>query len=70
VPPQMAPPSDMPLSSYPPMEGHRGAAERERLMEAMERSGWVQAKAARILGITPRQIGYALKKHGIPIKRF
>jgi Nif-specific regulatory protein len=36
----------------------------------MERSGWVQAKAARILGLTPRQIGYALKKHGIPIKRF
>ena len=34
----------------------------------MEKSGWVQAKAARILGLTPRQIGYALKKHGIEIK--
>jgi Nif-specific regulatory protein len=44
--------------------------ERERLTEAMERAGWVQAKAARILGLTPRQIGYALKKHGIEIKRF
>ncbi len=44
--------------------------ERERLTDAMERAGWVQAKAARILGLTPRQVGYALKKHGIEIKRF
>jgi Nif-specific regulatory protein len=42
--------------------------DRERFIEAMEKSGWVQAKAARILGLTPRQIGYALKKHGIEIK--
>ncbi|MFD2181982.1 nif-specific transcriptional activator NifA [Rhodoplanes azumiensis] len=49
--------------------GGRGS-ERERLVEAMERAGWVQAKAARILGLTPRQIGYALKKHGVELKRF
>ncbi len=46
------------------------ASERERLVEAMEKAGWVQAKAARILGLTPRQIGYALKKHGIEIRHF
>ena len=46
------------------------AGERERLVDAMERAGWVQAKAARLLGLTPRQIGYALKKHDIEIKRF
>ena len=44
--------------------------EKDRLIDAMERAGWVQAKAARVLGITPRQIGYALKKHGIELKRF
>jgi transcriptional regulator with GAF, ATPase, and Fis domain len=44
--------------------------ERERLIEAMEKTGWVQAKAARVLNITPRQIGYALRKHGIEMKRF
>jgi Nif-specific regulatory protein len=44
--------------------------ERDRLIDAMDRCGWVQAKAARILGLTPRQIGYALKKHDIEIKRF
>jgi Nif-specific regulatory protein len=46
------------------------ASERARLIDAMERAGWVQAKAARILGLTPRQIGYALKKHEVEIKRF
>ncbi len=46
------------------------ASERERLLEAMEKSGWVQAKAARIMGLTPRQIGYALRKHDIEIKKF
>jgi Nif-specific regulatory protein len=43
--------------------------ERDRFIEAMEKSGWVQAKAARLLGLTPRQIGYALKKHGIEVKQ-
>jgi Nif-specific regulatory protein len=36
----------------------------------MEAAGWVQAKAARLLGLTPRQIGYALRKFDIAIKRF
>ncbi len=47
-----------------------GASEYEQLVEAMEKSGWVQAKAARLLNMTPRQIGYALRKNGIPIKKF
>jgi Nif-specific regulatory protein len=43
--------------------------DRDRVIAAMEKSGWVQAKAARLLGLTPRQIGYALKKYDIEIKR-
>jgi len=35
----------------------------------MESAGWVQAKAARLLGMTPRQIAYALQKLEIPIRR-
>ncbi len=46
------------------------ADERARLLDAMEKTGWVQAKAARMMGLTPRQIGYALRKHGIEIKKF
>ena len=44
--------------------------EKERLIWAMERSGWVQAKAARLLNITPRQMGYALQKFDIEVRRF
>jgi len=44
--------------------------EREQLVRAMEKSGWVQAKAARMLNLTPRQMGYALKKYNIEVKRF
>ena len=48
------------------LEAHR--RERERLVWAMERCGWVQAKAARLLKISPRQMGYALQKHGIEVR--
>ena len=43
--------------------------ERERLVWAMEQCGWVQAKAARLLNLTPRQIGYALSRYNIEVKR-
>ncbi len=46
-----------------------GLDPRDRLVRAMERCGWVQAKAARLLNLTPRQLGYALKKHNIEVKR-
>jgi Nif-specific regulatory protein len=46
------------------------ATERDRLVEAMEKSGWVQAKAARVLGLSARQMGYALRKHNVEIKHF
>jgi Nif-specific regulatory protein len=39
--------------------------ERDRLREALERTGWVQARAARLLGLTPRQVAYKMRKHGI-----
>jgi len=45
-------------------------SEREQLISAMSKSGWVQAKAARLLNLTPRQMGYALKKYNIEVKKF
>ncbi|HZU63537.1 MAG TPA: nif-specific transcriptional activator NifA [Novosphingobium sp.] len=42
---------------------------RAELVAALEATGWVQAKAARMLHLTPRQIGYALRKYGIEVKR-
>jgi Nif-specific regulatory protein len=44
--------------------------EKANILDALEKTGWVQAKAARILGITPRQIGYKIKKYGIDDKAF
>lgn len=49
---------------------HGSLPDRDRLISALEQSGWVQAKAARLLDLTPRQIGYAIRKHGITVKRF
>jgi Nif-specific regulatory protein len=43
--------------------------ERANILDALEKTGWVQAKAARILGITPRQIGYKIKKYGLEEKK-
>ncbi|MBA4371278.1 MAG: nif-specific transcriptional activator NifA [Thermodesulfovibrio sp.] len=39
--------------------------EKQRIVDALVQSGWNQSRAARILGITPRQIGYKIKKYGI-----
>ncbi|MBF0516535.1 MAG: sigma 54-interacting transcriptional regulator [Nitrospirae bacterium] len=40
-------------------------AEKEGIVEALKTTDWVLAKAAKLLGITPRQIGYKVKKYGI-----
>ncbi len=44
--------------------------EREKIIDALNAAGWVKAKAARLLKITPRQIGYAMQKHEIEDKKF
>jgi Nif-specific regulatory protein len=39
--------------------------ERQQILKAMEEAKGVQAKAAKSLGITPRQLGYRLRKYGL-----
>jgi Nif-specific regulatory protein len=68
-------PSDLPINLKLP--SHEEITQRESLragiqdiekssiLDALERTGWVQAKAARMIGLTPRQIGYKMKKYGI-----
>jgi Nif-specific regulatory protein len=63
-------PTGCPAPGHCPATAADGKTEKERLIEAMETAGWVQAKAARLMGLTPRQMGYALRKHGISIKKF
>lgn len=43
--------------------------ERERVIAALKQAGWVQAKAARLLKMTPRQIAYRIKTLHIEMRR-
>lgn len=43
--------------------------ERDRVIAALKKTGWVQAKAARLLNMTPRRIGYSISKFKIKINR-
>ncbi len=43
--------------------------EREKVIAALEQSGWVQAKAARLLDMTPRQIAYRIQTLNIKIRQ-
>jgi len=42
--------------------------ERERIIAALEQAGWVQAKAARLLNMTPRQIAYRVQTLNIKVR--
>ncbi|HHN65057.1 MAG TPA: GAF domain-containing protein [Nitrospirae bacterium] len=39
--------------------------EKNRIIKALKENNYVQARAAKALGITPRQLGYRIKKYGI-----
>jgi len=64
----------------PPTTGGNGAQpvdlndpnldERERVIAALEEAGWVQAKAARLLNMTPRQIAYRIQTLNIKMRQF
>jgi len=43
--------------------------ERERVTAALEQAGWVQARAARLLGMTPRQIAYRIQTLNIHMRK-
>jgi Nif-specific regulatory protein len=47
-----------------------GLEERERVIAALEEAGWVQAKAARLLNMTPRQIAYRIQTLNIRVRQF
>ena len=43
--------------------------ERQRVIAALEQAGWVQAKAARLLNMTPRQIAYRIQTMNIRMRQ-
>jgi len=66
--------SSLPVASLtspeesPPLTESLEELERKRIEQALRKAGNVQAKAARLLGITQRQIGYKIKKLGISLE--
>ncbi|HLC16620.1 MAG TPA: sigma-54 dependent transcriptional regulator, partial [Thermodesulfovibrionia bacterium] len=43
--------------------------ERQRIILALKENDYIQHRTAMSLGITPRQLGYRIKKYGIQLKR-
>ena len=68
--PSAIPPANHHLRPTPPQACSLKEMEKEQLLNSLQRHGWIQARAARELGLTPRQIGYRLKKHGIIVPEF
>lgn len=50
-------------ASQPTLSARLDAIERDRLREALKKAGWVKTKAARLLGMTPRQVAYRITKY-------
>jgi Nif-specific regulatory protein len=50
-------------------EPELGLDERARVIAALEQAGWVQARAARLLNMTPRQIAYRILTLNIEVKK-
>ena len=42
--------------------------ERSSILQALRETNCIQQKASRLLGITPRQLGYRIKKYGIDLR--
>lgn len=53
-------------SGRPDLQSSVENLEREQILTALKKSGWIQARAARVLGLTPRQVGYKMKRYRIP----
>jgi len=47
------------------LESSLGAYEKQLLLEALERNGWVRSKAAAELGIPRPTLNYKMAKHNI-----
>lgn len=68
-------PSDLPLTmrvssigSVPKKEASISTMEeleKAIIIDALNKGGWVQSRAARLIGVTPRQMGYKIQKYQI-----
>ncbi len=63
---------EMTSKPLPETDKHKSLKDMEKaeVVAALRRHGWVQARAARELGLTQRQMGYRIKKYGIAMPDF
>ncbi len=61
-------PEPLGVEEHGVFEGDGG--ERARVSAALVRAGYVKARAARLLGMSVRQLAYRVQKYGIPVERF
>ncbi len=54
-----------PLFARPQLRSSLRDMERQEIEAALRRNGWVQARAARELGLTQRQVGYRIRKFNL-----
>jgi DNA-binding NtrC family response regulator len=59
-------PAAEPPPAAPPAEGGRASAERQRIVDALQRCAGNQTQAARLLGISRRTLLYRLDEYGLP----
>ena len=64
IPPEMLAEGDRP-QVLPEDAAELRDMERQQVLSALTRHGWVQSRAARELGLTLRQIGYRIRKYGL-----
>jgi Nif-specific regulatory protein len=63
--PEVAAPYEPPsLPEQPEVRGLE-QIEKDEIVAALKRNGWIQVRAARELGLTQRQLGYRIKKYGL-----
>lgn len=53
------------LNVAQPLRASLQEIERHRLLDTLRKTGWIQARTARALGLTARQVAYKMKKYGI-----
>jgi|Deesub1362A_J573_1020465.scaffolds.fasta_scaffold00087_31 Nif-specific regulatory protein len=58
-------PEVSPVTEKSSLKSEIVSLERERIIKALKENNYVQHKAAKALGITPRQLGYRIKKYHI-----
>jgi Nif-specific regulatory protein len=68
TPPQSAPALNVAIYGNPNLVNEIECLESNRIVKALKENKGIQQRAAKSLGLTPRQLGYRLKKYRINVK--